>query len=134
MLAATAGFFPLNEQLEVVDGCWSEGVLRQAVWLGGWVPFAQAEAILQEIGQVNISRCSIWRSSGEWGAKFRALEEAEGVRANAMPGLWQAPERSAEAVGRMGVAMDGMMVNVRQEGWKELKAGAVFAIDVEVGP
>ena len=56
-----SGLFPLEGQLELVDGAWSEGVARQAVWLSGLVPFAQAEAILQEIGQVNISRCSIWR-------------------------------------------------------------------------
>ena len=33
----------------------------------------------------------------------------------------------------MGVAMDGMMVPIRQEGWKELKVGAVFDIDVRLG-
>jgi len=29
----------------------------------------------------------------------------------------------------MGVAMDGMMVNVRGEGWKELKVGCVFELE-----
>jgi hypothetical protein len=29
--------------------------------------------------------------------------------------------------------MDGMMVHVRQEGWKELKVGAVFDIEVRLG-
>jgi hypothetical protein len=29
----------------------------------------------------------------------------------------------------MGVAMDGLMVHIRQEGWKELKAGAVFELE-----
>ena len=33
----------------------------------------------------------------------------------------------------MGVAMDGMMVHIRQEGWKELKVGAVFEIEVRLG-
>ncbi len=58
MLAAKAGFSPWSDQLELVDGRWSEDA-RQAVWLSGLVPFEQAEAILQEIGQVNISRSSI---------------------------------------------------------------------------
>ena len=133
MLAAKAGFFPLNEQLELVDGLWSEDVARQAVWLSGLVPFEQAEAILQEIGQVNISRCSIWRRSGVWGAKFQALEEAERAKATALPEKWQPPSRAVEPDRRMGAAMDGMMVHIRQEGWKELKVGAVFQIEVRLG-
>ena len=86
VLAARAGFFPLNEQLEWWDEGWSEGIARQAVWLSGLVPFEQAEAILQEIGQVNISRSSIWRRSQVWGAKFKALEEAERAQSQCLAG------------------------------------------------
>ncbi len=127
------GFFPLNDQLEVVDGRWSADVARQSVWLSGLVPFEQAEAILQEIGQVNISRSSIWRRTQVWGAKFKALEESERAKANVLPEKWQPPSREVEPDRRMGVAMDGMMVHVRKEGWKELKVGAVFDIEVRLG-
>jgi len=108
-------------------------VIRQAVWLSGLVPYAQAEAILHEIGEVNISRCSIWRRSEEWGARFQALETAERAAANALPEQWEPPSRAVVPDQRMGVAMDGMMVHVRQEGWKELKVGAVFDIALDVG-
>ncbi len=133
MLAAKAGFFPLSDQLELVDGRWSEDVVRQAVWLSGLVPFEQAEAILQEIGQVNISRGSIWRRSQVWGAKFKECEEAERAQANALPEKWQPPSREVAPDQRKGAAMDGMMVHIRQEGWKELKVGAVFDIEVRPG-
>lgn len=103
------------------------------MWLSGLVPFEQAEKILQEIGQVNISRCSIWRRTEVWGKKFKALEEAEQVKANALPEQWQPPSRAEVADQRQGVAMDGVMVHVRREGWKELKVGAVFDIEVRVG-
>ena len=109
--------FPLQGQLEQFDGGWSEGLARQAVWLSGLVPFEQAESILQEIGQVNMSRCSIWRRSQAWGAKFQDLEDRERSQANAVPEKWQPPSRAVEPDRRMGVAMDGMMVHVRQEGW-----------------
>jgi hypothetical protein len=125
--------FPLQSQLKQRDEGWSEGIVRHAVWLGGLVPFEQAERILQEIGQVNISRCSIGQRSQVWGAKFRALEEAERAQANALPEQWQPPSREVEPDRRMGVAMDGMMVHVRKEGWKELKVGAVFDIEVRLG-
>ena len=77
-----SGLFPLEGQLALVDGAWSEGVARQAVWLRGLAPFEQAELIRQEIGQVHISRCSIWRRTELWGAKLKAQEEAERVKAN----------------------------------------------------
>jgi Uncharacterised protein family (UPF0236) len=108
-------------------------VARQAVWLSGLVPFEQAERILHEIGQVNISRCSIWRRSQAWGAKFKGREDTERAQANAVPEKWQPPSRAVEPDRRMGVAMDGMMVHVRQEGWKELKVGTVFDIAVRLG-
>jgi len=133
VLAAKAGFFPLSGQLELVDGLWSADIARQAVWLSGLVPFEQAEAILQEIGQVHISRSSIWRRSQIWGAKFKELEAAERAKANALPEQWQPPSREVAPDRRMGVAMDGMMVHVRKEGWKELKIGAVFDIEVRLG-
>lgn len=103
------------------------------MWLSGLVPYAQAEAILQEIGQVNVSRSSIWRRTDRWGAKLKALEETERATATAVPAKWQPPSRAVEPDRRMGVAMDGMMVHVRQEGWKELKVGAVFDIEVRLG-
>lgn len=124
--------FPLQSQLEQADAGWSEGVARQATWLGGLVPFAQAERILQEIGQVPISRCSIWRRSQTWGAQFGALEQVERTKATALPAHWQPPSRAVVPDQRMGVAMDGMMLNVRKEGWKELKVGAVFEIEVRL--
>ena len=67
-----------------------------------------------------------------WGAQFKALEETARAKANALPEQWKPPSRAAVADQRMGVAMDGMMVHIRKEGWKELKVGAVF--EIAVGP
>jgi hypothetical protein len=97
------------------------------------VSFAQAARILQEIGQVSISRCSIWRRDQVWGAQFQALEETERAQANALPEQWQPPSRAVVPDQRMGIAMDGMMVHIREEGWKELKTGVVFDIEVRLG-
>ncbi|MDQ1300906.1 MAG: hypothetical protein QG637_827 [Chloroflexota bacterium] len=99
----------------------------------GLVPFEQAELILQEIGQANISRCRIWRRTELWGAQRKAQEEAERVPANALPEKGQPPSRKGVADQRMGVAMDGLMAHIRKEGWKELKVGAVFDIAMRLG-
>jgi uncharacterized protein with PIN domain len=50
------GFFPLDEQLVLWEKHWSEQVAKQAVWLSGLVPFAQAEQIMREVGGIDISR------------------------------------------------------------------------------
>jgi len=133
VLAAKAGFFPLHDQLQVVEGHFSQGVVRQAVWLAGLVPYDQAEAILAEIGQVTISASSIWRRLQVWGSQFMTLEDAERAQANTLPEKWEPPSRAEKSDQRMGLAMDGFMVHILDEGWKEMKLGAVFDLALRVG-
>ena len=133
MPAATAGFSPLDRQLELGDNTWSEGVGREAAFLSAAVPsFDLAQAILKRIGQIEISKPSVWRSAQEAGGRFQALEAVEQERANALPERWEPPSRAEVVDQRMGVSMDGASIYVRQEGWKELKIGVVF--DIAVGP
>jgi hypothetical protein len=122
------GFSPLGEQLDVVAEHLTPDVARQAVWLAGLVPYQQAEAILAEIGQVAVSATSIWRRVQDVGSQFAALEAAERVQATALPEKWDPPSRAEKPDQRMGVAMDGFMVHLRHEGWKEMKLGAVFEL------
>ncbi len=122
------GFFPLSEQLDVVAEHLTPDVARQAVWLAGLVPYQQAEAILAEIGQVTLPATSIWRRVQQAGSQFAALEDAERMQATALPEKWDPPSRAEKSDQRMGVAMDGFMVQLRAEGWKEMKLGAVFEL------
>lgn len=122
------GFFPLGEQFDVVAEHLTQDVARQAVWLAGLVPYKQAEAILAEIGQVTIPATSIWRRVQHMGGQFAALEEAERAQATALPEKWDPPSRAEQADQRMGVSMDGFMIHLRDEGWKEMKLGAVFEL------
>jgi hypothetical protein len=113
------------------DGHWSEAVARAAVWLAGVAPsYEAAEAILQRIGQLNMSCSSVWRRVQGWGEQFKALAEAERQQATAMPAKWEPPSRAEVTDQRMGVAMDGAMIHILKEGWKELKVGSVFEIAV----
>lgn len=126
------GFSPLDRQLELGAGVWSEGLTREAVYVSAAVDsFELAKSILQRIGQIEISQPSIWRCTQEAGGRFRALEEARRLRATALPEQWDPPSRAEVADQRMGVSMDGASVHVRQEGWKELKVGVVFDIGVQ---
>ena len=73
MPPATAGFFPLDEQMGLCEGRWSEGLVREAVWLSGQVPFEHVKGILQRPRGVSISDSSIWRRVQGCGARFGAL-------------------------------------------------------------
>ena len=130
-----SGFFPLDHQLELWDGCWSAEVARLSVWLGGLVAsYREAETILQQVGGINISRGSIWQRGQVWGPQLAALAEQERQQAKALPEQWTPPSRAQVTDQRMGVALDGAMVNIKPEGWKELKVGAVFKVVVEPAP
>ncbi len=125
---ATKVFFPLDEQLELKDQHWSEGLAQQAVWLSGLVPFAQATQILQAVGQAEISASSVWRLTQKWGAKLEKLEETEQERAKATPDGKDILAGEVRHHPPMGLSMDGVMIYIRGEEWKELKVGCVFEV------
>jgi hypothetical protein len=128
-----SGFFPLDRQLELGKGPWSEGLERETVFLSAAVSsFELAAVILQRVGQLNISQPSAWRCSQEVGRRFRRLEETTRARANALPQQWEPPSRAQVADQRLGVSMDGASVNIRHAGWKDVKIGVVF--DIAVAP
>jgi hypothetical protein len=124
----TKGFFPLDEQLGLKDQRWSEGLAKQAVWLSGMVPYEQAAEILQGIGQVAISGSSVWRLAQKWGERLVELEAKEQAQANAMPDGKEIIAGEEQHKRRMGLSMDGTMIYIRGEEWKELKVGCVFDV------
>lgn len=80
--------------------------------------YAEVVETLQEVGQIGISKASVWRLSQRWGAQFQ-------TRAT----VWEDTERvSGEPVERMSASLDGAMVYVLEEGWKELKVGTVSEV------
>jgi hypothetical protein len=118
--------FFLDEQLALWENHWSEQVAKQAVWLSGLVPFVQVEQIMREVGRIDISQSSVWRRVERWGSRFQAVENLQQAKAYG----FEEPESldRNRLLRRMGAAMDGTMVHIREEGWKELKVGCVFDI------
>jgi hypothetical protein len=82
---------------------------------------------MEEIGGVVISYGSVWRRVKKWGKRFEKLEELRQVKAYGFEEPI-AVDRN-RSLGRMGAGMDGTMIHVREEGWKELKVGSVFEIE-----
>lgn len=129
MPTASVGFSPLDEELRLWEGRYSEGLVQQVVWLTALVVFEEAEAILERIGGLHLSDSSIWRRAQDWAVRLGVELELERVRANAVPGRYESPQL-VEPGKRMGASMDGAMMNIRDEGWKEFKVGAVFELEM----
>jgi hypothetical protein len=123
------GVFPLDQQLELCAGQWSRGYTQLAVRLSAVLPFEQAAVILEEAFQLPTAVTTLWRRTQEVGQRLQAVQERRRRQATALPPLWEPPiVRQADK--RMGVALDGAIINLRQEGWKELKIACVFGLGV----
>jgi len=95
------------------------------------VTFEQAAEIMQRVGQIPIVSSSVWLRSAKWGAQLQAVEAHQRAVASAMPARGKVVPGEVPSTQIMGVAMDGAMVHVRQEGWKELKTGCVFEVELQ---
>jgi len=107
--------------LVVHDKHWSEGVARQAVKLSGQVSYEDAAEILQETGQIRISKSSVWRLTRSWGKALKEQEAREEPR----------PARVEQAE-RMSASLDGALVFILGEGWKEFKVGTISEVVEEL--
>lgn len=115
-------------------GEWSERVEKEVVRLSAALSsFAEATQTYERLMGVGISDTSGWRRAQSYGQRLVKVRQEESERA------WEAMERGecvpgeeSEAV-RRGVALDGTMVHIRDEGWKEVKLGCVFEFEVEPG-
>ena len=77
-----------------------------------------------------MSRSSVWRSTQQVGSQFQAMAAGERERANALPTAGERPQTLEPRAARLGVALDGFMLNLRQEGWKESKIASVYEVAV----
>jgi hypothetical protein len=100
------------------------------VWLSGTEKsFAHAEDVMWRIGHLKVSDSSIWRRKETWGERIKQIEEAQRLQANTLGSAESYHARILGSKKRLGVSMDGTMVHIHKEGWKELKVGCCFEID-----
>lgn len=109
--AGRSGCYPFDRQLGLTCGL-SEGVMRLVVKLSAYLPYRQACEVYGELAQVSVS---LGEATQEAGQRSRsALQPLATMKA------------SLESAACAGISMDGFMVHVEGEGWKEVKIGAVF--------
>lgn len=122
-----AGIFPLDEQLGLNTSVYSRQMAQKLVWLSGLLPYEQCEAVMREIGERFIPASSIWRQTQRHGERLQRAIEQQRERVSVERVVL--PDMRYDHDQRKGVSLDGGMVNIRQEGWRELKVGTVFDIE-----
>jgi hypothetical protein len=90
--------------------------------------YAAAAEGIEELLGIELNPTTLWRVVQKRGQVLRERRQAEAQR------TWAMPERGTVVRGeqrldqKMGIAVDGVYINIRGEGWKEVKVGAVFEI------
>jgi hypothetical protein len=125
-----AGIFPLDEQLGLNATVYSHQMAQKMVWLSGLLPYEQCEAVMREIGERFVPASSIWRQTQRHGQRLQALVEHQREQVSVERVVL--PDVQDDHDQRKGVSLDGGMVNIRNEGWRELKVGAVFDVETRL--
>jgi hypothetical protein len=97
------------------------------VWLSGLLPYAHCQAVFERIGKLHIPSSSLWRRSQQYGAALEA--QAQHQRDQVAVERVVLPEAGQDHAQQKGISLDGGMVNIREEGWKEFKVGTVSDVE-----
>jgi hypothetical protein len=117
-----------------LKGTFSEGIVRDCALLGATLPYGQAAPAYAQISGIALSDSTFFRLTRREGERYAAVLEGE---ANAAwTGLEAAvidlPFECVTPAPLMNLSMDGTTVNVRGEGWKEVKVAVVSEVESEV--
>lgn len=128
------GFFPLDQQLKLGKHSWSPETIQQAVVLGIQIPsYARAAMSFEQLTKIPLSKSSMQQLVNEYGQRLGKIQDDEAAAMVSEPvgvsegEAWRAIPEPDSA--QMAVALDGCMVNVRGEGWKEVKVAAISAVE-----
>lgn len=126
MLPAAGAFPPLDKRWELLGSGYSPELAKQMVWLAGTRPYGEATETFERIARRQVPTSVIWEATQRHGERLRhsvAQQQARvGVERVVLPPAATDHDRP------LGVSLDGGKMNVRGEGWKELKAGAIFEV------
>ena len=100
------------------------------VWVSSCVPYEQAKEIFERIGHRQIPTWSIWNQTQQYGSRLKAYVDRQSERVG-MERVFLPPP-GCDHRKRKGMSIDGGMVHIRGEGWKEVKVGAVFDVDLRL--
>ena len=117
-------FFRLDRAWDLGNSPYSVAMAQHMVWLSGLVPYEQAAGVLRRGGQPVVSDSSLWRMTQRYGERLLTADNQE--PASALSAADGQPEYRQ-------VSIDGGLMNIRGEGWKELKVALVGQVGSRLG-
>ena len=113
-------YYPADEELELSEESqMSRKKEDQLAKLCARMPYEEAVATYEELTGQRVARVSAHRVVQKMGKKM-SQGTKQGVK-----------HKEIKGVGKEQVGSDGTMVNMRGEGWKEVKVGAYYKVDEE---
>lgn len=128
IIATTAGkaIFPLDKTWRLESSV-SDSLSREVVRLAGWMAYEQVSQTLDRLGHVSVPAATVWTEAKRQGERLQAQDAGEQARVGVERVQWQDGRYDGKA--RKAISLDGGMVAVRGEGWKELKVGVVSELE-----
>lgn len=122
--------FPLDEQLCLDHSVYSPELAKRAVWLSGLLSYKQSEAVLAYIGNRVMPSVSIWRETQYHGQRLQTHVEAQREQVSVERVIL--PDARHDHDQRKAISIDGGIINIRGEGGREIKVGAVFDVEIRL--
>jgi hypothetical protein len=133
VLTVRVGFFPLDERLYLGEHVWSPETVKHMVRQGTEIAsYRRAAASFEAMTKIPVSKSSLGRLVEVYGGKIVAQQQGEAEAMVKPPApdevitVRDMPQPDSEV---MALSMDGAMVNIRDEGWKEVKTVSVSAVE-----
>ncbi len=127
-----AAFSPLDRQLRLGRQGWSEQVEKQVVKLAVRGSYGEAIEVYRELVGVSLTKTTAWERVQARGARLKEARMAAAEQVWALPKRQEImPGQALEPV-KKGVSMDGAMVYILNEEWKEVKVGCVFEYETHL--
>ena len=120
------GEYPLDAELGV-EGSMSPELERMTVKVCARLPYETSVVVIRELAQIEVGGATAWRKTQAAGERAMVLEAKYMEKAHKTSVADPAQTPPAD----LAVTLDGAMVHVRQEGWKEFKIGCVFQVTVQ---
>jgi hypothetical protein len=133
---AAGVFFPLDQRLQLGEQSWTPQTIEKAVRMGIEIASYERAAVqFSELSHVNLSKSALHRLVNDLGGRLTAVQAAEAVA------MVQVPKQEVEVIWRevpepdsdcMNISMDGVLVRLRREGWKEVKVATFSAVTHDI--
>jgi hypothetical protein len=124
------GIFPQDEQWNLNETVYSAEMAKKMVWLSGLLPYEQCQQVFERIAERFIPSSSTWRQTQKHGQRLQDYVEQQREQVSVERVVL--PDVRYDHNQRKGLSVDGGMVNIRGEGWRELKVGTAFDVEIRL--